>query len=256
MRVGLFMAFTLLLPLFFAPGLFAEEGLDLDGMVKILKAAQKLHGKPTPKALTTKGGALDKGGYDPNEFLAVFPRLGIASGQVLDFVYDYQELGGHPILYARSSGQPAFSSHAEFKKVYPRYYFIGDKSRYDPAYLDSIVADGTPDGFLQLAIMVLIGEQFYIHWHAVYSIFLPILDQQTFDDVLGAYKKEEAEKGRKIDFRPRVTLEGNHARVEYLVFNEWTGIKRVTWTVNCAFPHRLVSVDEKVLLPYKSPIQF
>ncbi|HQG29250.1 MAG TPA: hypothetical protein PLY73_11935 [Candidatus Ozemobacteraceae bacterium] len=256
MRLRLFMVFTLLLQLVCIPGISAEEGLDLDGMVKILKAAQKLHGKPTPKALTKKGGALDKGGYDPNEFLALFPRLGIASGQVLDFVYDYQELGGHPVLYARPSDQAAFPSFAEFKKIYPKRYFIGDASRYDPVYLGSIVADGTPDGFLQLAIIVLIGEQFYIHWHAVYYMFLPILDQRTFDGVLGAYKKEEAEKGRTIDFRPRVTLEGDRARVEYHVFNEWTGIKRIVWTVNRAFPHRLVSVEEKVLLPYKSPIQF
>lgn len=256
MRIPMVMAFTLLLQFLCAPMIIAKEGLDLDGMVKILKAAQKLHGKSTPKALVTKGGALDKGDYDPNEFLALFPRLGIASGQALDFVYDYQELGGHPVLYARAAGQAAFSSFAEFKKIYPKRYFIGDTSRYDPAYLGSIAADGTPDGFLQLAIMVLIGEQFYIHWHAVYSIFLPILDQQTFDGILGVYKKEDGEKGRKIDFRPRVTLDGDHARVEYLVFNEWTGIKRVIWTVNRAFPHRLVSVDEKVLLPYKSPLQF
>lgn len=251
-----FTIFFLFSCLLLAPGIFAEESLDLDGMVKILKAVQKLHGKPTPKALTTKGGTLDKGGYDPNEFLALFPRLTIASGQVLDFVYDYQELGGHPVLYARPAGQAPFSSLAEFKKMYPKHYFIGDKSRYDPTYLDSIATDGTPDGFLQLAIMVLTGEQFYTHWHAVYYLFLPLLDQPTFDGVLKAYKKEEGEKGHAIDFRPRVTLGEKHACVEYHVFNEWEGIKRITWTVNRAFPHRLVSVDEKVVLPYKSPLQF
>ncbi|OQA05962.1 MAG: hypothetical protein BWY66_02138 [bacterium ADurb.Bin374] len=251
-----FTTFFLLLGLILSPGAFAEEALDLAGMAKILKEAQKLHGKPTPKALTTKGGALDKGGYDPNVFLALFPRLGIASGQALDFVYDLQELGGHPVVYARPKDQTPFPGFAEFKKIYPKRYFIGDATRYDPVYLGSIVADGTPDGFLQLAIMVLTGEQFYTHWHAVYYLFLPILDQETFNGILRAYKKEDAEKGRAIDFRPRVFLDQKQARVEYLVFSEWTGIKRIVWTVSREFPHRLVSVEEKVLLPYKSPIQF
>ncbi|HEY9069235.1 MAG TPA: hypothetical protein VIV61_03205 [Candidatus Ozemobacteraceae bacterium] len=235
---------------------FAEEGLDLEGTVKILQAAQKFQGKPTPKALTTKGGALDKGGYDPNGFLALFPRLGIASGQVLDFVYDFQDLGGHPIVYARPAEQAAFSDLASFKKEYPRRYFLGDRVRYDPAYLGSITTDGTPDGFLQLALLVLTSEQFYAHWHAVYYLHLPILDQATFEDVLKAYKKEDREKGRTIEFRPRVTLDQQQARVEYLLFNEWTGIQRIIWTVSRAVPHRFIAVEEQMLLPYKNPIRF
>lgn len=246
----------MLASLFLVPGVFAEEALDLAGIAKLAQAAQEMHGKPMPKALVTRGGTLDKGGYDPNQFLALFPKLSIASGQVLDFVYDYQEGGGHPVLYARPAGQEPFSSLAEFKKQYPRRYFIGDKIRFDPAYLGSIIADGTPDSFLQLALMVLTGEQFYIHWHAAYYLFLPIMDQATFDRIIGVYPRDEQKKGREIDFKPRVIVEQTRVRVEYHVFNHWVGLKRISWTVSREFPHRLLALDEKVLLPYKSPVQF
>jgi len=146
MIIRVLLAFIVSFSFFSSQTLCAEEALDLDGAAKILAAAQEFQAKPTPKALTTKGAALDKGGYDPNGFLALFPRLGIASGQALDFVYDFQDLGGHPVVYARAKDQAAFSDLASFKKEYPRRYFLGDRVRYDPAYLGSITTDGTTDG--------------------------------------------------------------------------------------------------------------
>ena len=99
-----------------------------------------------------------KGKCDPSHFLAVLPKLSIEKGQVLDFVYDYQDLGGHPVVYARPANQDPLASLAEFKKKYPRRYFLGDQVRFDPSYLGKMRTDDTPDGFLQLAMLVLTGE--------------------------------------------------------------------------------------------------
>ena len=141
--------FFALAGLFTSPVEAGENQLDLNALAKILQESGSVLGKPTPKGLLSKRGSFEKGEYDPNKLLALFPQLRMEQGRTLDFVYDLQDLGGHPIVYARSGSAAPFSSLAEFKKDYPRRYFLGDKVRFDPAYLGSIKAEDSPDGFLQ-----------------------------------------------------------------------------------------------------------
>lgn len=239
------------------PCLAAEEApLDLPGMAKILAAAGKVQGKPTPKELLKKDAILVKGDYDPNTFLAVFPKLSLEKGKVLDFVYDLQDLGGHAVVYARSADKAPFSNLAEFKKEFPRKYFIGSSVRYDPNYLGSIKAEDSPDGFLQLALLVLTGEQFYIHWHAAYSIFDPVLNRETLADILKDLPENLKKQGGELDITPRVIMGIDEVRVEYVIFGNWMGFKRLTWKVSRSFPHRFIGVEEKMLLEYKNPLRF
>ncbi|MFZ2959014.1 MAG: hypothetical protein WA705_19170 [Candidatus Ozemobacteraceae bacterium] len=233
-----------------------EQPIVLDEIVKILRKAETAQRKRIPKSLLSKNAPLERGEYGPNSFLAVFPRLSLESGQILDFVYDFQELGGHPIVYARSTDRVPFSCLAEFKKEFPRRYFLGDKVRFDPFYLRSIRADDNPDGFLQLAMLVLTGEQFYIHWHAVYYIFRPVMDRATLDDIVRTLPEDLRKQAGAIDFAPQVLMGKNKVNVQFVVFCPWQGFTRITWTVGRAFPHRFIRVDERILLPYKNPLRF
>ncbi|HNW35447.1 MAG TPA: hypothetical protein PKM25_10980 [Candidatus Ozemobacteraceae bacterium] len=233
-----------------------EEALDLAGIAKILTEAETFQRMAIPKGLLSKKGPFEKGDYDPNGFLALFPRLSLEKGRVLDFVYDLQDLGGHPIVYARPGNRASFAGLAEFRKEYPRRYFLGDDVRFDPFYLGSIRTDGTPDGFLQLAMMVMRGEQFYIWWHAAYSILWPVMNRETLDDIARIFPQDQRKRVGEVDFTPHVKMNTESVTVEYVVFNAWQGFKRIIWTVGREFPHRFIKVDEKILLPYKSPVQF
>ena len=241
----------------FAPHAAAEEQpLALDRLAQTLQEAASLQATATPKGLLSKRGPFDKGGYDPNKLLELFPGLSLDKGKILDFVYDLQDLGGHPVVYARSSDQEPFAGLPEFKKAHPRRYFLGDKVRFDPAWLGSVRTENSPDGFLRLAFLVLINEQFYIHWHAAYYVLWPIVSRVTLEAAIRMLPDDLKQKAAAIGFTPRVVMGGSEVTVEYVIFCPWEGFKRFTWTVARTFPHRFIRIEEKVLLPYKNPIRF
>lgn len=217
--------------------------------------------KKVPKELLKRRAPLVRGGYDPNAVLQLFPRLRLATGQVLDFVYDFQELGGHPIVYARGQNSPAFAGIIPYKQAYPRSYFLGGSIRFDPAYLAAVQTDGTPAGFMQLALHVLIGEQFFIHWHAAYSLCHPILTAEHLEDVMQVLTPDERKSAVGIDVTPTVTFASGTVSCQYVVFNDWQGLKRITWTVRTQSPahdppYALAGVVEKVLVLHKNPMRF
>jgi len=222
----------------------------------LIATALKVQNQKVPSELLKKQGTLEKGPYDPNAFLAAFPRLSLETGMTLDFVYDYQGTGGHPIVYARGKDQVPFSSLAEYKKKFPRPYFLGDSARYNPSYLEAIKTDGTSDGFLQLALHVLLAEQFYIHWHAVYSVNWPVFDQQMVEDIKASLPVQVQKQVDALVLKPEATLNQDEARVTYVYFNSWKGFVRVTWRVDRAFPHRFRGVDEHILIAYRNPVRF
>ncbi|NLI75974.1 MAG: hypothetical protein GX442_05960 [Candidatus Riflebacteria bacterium] len=232
-------------------------GLDLAAMEKILAAAEKVRQEKIPEALTKKRGPFDKGNYDPNRHLAAFPALRLEPGKTLDFVYDLQELGGHPVVYARPATATPFASLAEFKKENPRRYFLGDPVRFQPQYLPAIQADGTPDGFLQLAMLVLTSEQFYIFWHASYYVLWPVIDRPTLDDIVKTTIPPDLQaSATALDVTPHVAMATDSVAVDYVVFTPWGGFKRIFWTVSRVFPHRFLGVREEVILKYESRIRF
>ena len=145
-------------------------------------------------------------GYPPRFFLNPSQKSsGNLSGNFYhktQCVYDFQDLGGHAAVNARSADKIPFSNLAEFKKEFPRKYFIGSAIRYDPNYLGSIKAEDSPDGFLQLALLVLTREPFYIHQHAAYSIFDPVLNRETLEDILKDLPEKLKKRGGELDITP------------------------------------------------------
>lgn len=253
------LVFMILVLVATSPLTAATATLDLESLSAILKAAEAAQGKKIPKALTASkrsGGTLDKGDYRPNDHLKAFPRLSLATGTVLDFVYDLQDLGGHPVVYSRKADATPFSDLAGFKKEHPRKYFLGSDARFDPAYLGDLLTDGSPDGFLHLGLLVLSAEQFYLFWHATYFRFWPVTDQATLDDVASSLPENLRERARAADFTPRVIMGPSEVVVDYLVFNSWEGLKRIAWTVTRAAPHRFLRVVHTIVLPYKSSVRF
>jgi hypothetical protein len=209
-----------------------------------------------PEELSRRGNPLVRGEYDPNRFLAFFSRLRLEKDSVLDFVYDLQDLGGHPVVYSRDKAVEGFSSLPEFKRVFPRKYFLGSEARYNPTYLPFVRTDDTATGFLQLAMLVLTGEQFYLHWHAVYFYLVPILDQETLDSIVTIFPEASRSQARQVEWAPNVTLGPEEVLVEYVVFGEWVGLKRVSWKVRRGFPHEFLGVKEQVLVKYNNPLRF
>lgn len=159
------------------------------------------------------------GDFDPNRFFFVLKHLSMEPGFVLDYVYAYDYAGGYPLLYAlRSGAQPIGSS------VSP------EEARPAPDPFLHVRTDGTPEGFFELTVLRIMGEQFYLFWHANYNDLVPLCG-----------------KVKPVDKTATVSL---------LIFTKWGGRSRETYEYQRSFPHKLMKYDSKVLFHYNCRVEF
>ena len=73
-------------------------------------------------------------------------------------------LGAYPLLYAREETAAPFDSEAAYDLAcYPT-----DGGEPCEPYRH-LVTDGTEEGYFQLVLMLIMGSQFYLDWHAGYN---------------------------------------------------------------------------------------
>jgi hypothetical protein len=166
--------------------------------------------------------------FDVMAYFTVLDHLAMREGYVLDYYYNYAPyFAGLPILYARSLN----GSLPEVRKI--------------GAYLDYIVPDGSPSGYLQAAILSVMGGQFYLYWHANdgYTI---ICDADMLDEVSQSLPDEVRAVARDLVPRPEVRADS----VSLLVYTQHGGFLRMTVTFD---PFQ---VETEVLVPYDSGVVF
>lgn len=93
-------------------------------------------------------------------------------------------------------------------------------------YLAHIKTDGSRESFIQLAVLHLIGGNFYFYWHSFY------------DDV-SIYSRIPAQ----------VTFSSDEVSVSLFVKNHSAHVAVYTLTIKRNFPHRYVSEDYKRVIP-------
>jgi hypothetical protein len=84
-------------------------------------------------------------------------------------------MGGGPILYVRPASQPPYSTEADLAAA-------GET----PDYMDYIQVDDTPESFFQLAMLSMVGSQFYLYWHANYKDLQIICDKVDIKDIVNS----------------------------------------------------------------------
>jgi len=92
--------------------------------------------------------------FDPNEFFLVLDRLKMEAGWTLDYFYGYEvDVGGAPKLVARTTQSSVCQSDPERPCV------------WEENVLHHVQVDGTREGWFQLMVLRLMGDQFYRTWH-------------------------------------------------------------------------------------------
>ena len=203
--------------------------------------------------------------FDPNSYFTIFTHLSMQAGYVLDFVYTYDWMGGYPTLYARKSDSQPFLSAAD---VPPGM----------DTYLEHIVVEDSPEGYLEYVLLASSAEQFYLSWHAGYNDRQIVCSSQALRTLVRTLAKTgfgnripigEAVQALAIpSIEPVITSEGftvtetgsTHDRetisVQVLTFSRWGGFYRTTFTFNLTFPHTILDVQQELLVPYDCGIMF
>lgn len=212
-----------------------------------------------------------KGGeFDVNRYFSVLTHLSMSPGHVLDYVYRYSYSGGDPVLYARKSFEAPYlnySGYLDATGAVVTSWPPSDEqmkrlkeSRY--GYLDHVRTDGTEAGFFELAVLRVMGAQFYLWWHANYNDARIICNKAGLDALLSKkpfgrdLRAQLGEKAASLDLAPSVEFRDNHAIVKVVVFTKWGGFQRRTFTFNRKFPHRILDETRETLLRYDVGVMF
>jgi len=209
----------------------------------------RISGMNTPDHLPQKDGKRNGTEFDANLYFLVLPHLSMKEGFRLDYAYLYFYESGEPALFAR----PVDSEN---------YWSSDDWSDWveNNHYLDYIVADGSPESYLELVLLSTMGSHFYLFWHAQYMDTRLITDTYVADhikDILNEYCLKQNIKNKKEQLEiiePTVELKENSSVVTYCTFSEWTGIVRHRKSYKRYFPHKLLDEEETTIVQYDSGI--
>jgi hypothetical protein len=188
--------------------------------------------------------------FDPNQYFTVLTHLSPEEGYLLDYVYFGPGGDGFPWLYARRETDPPFENYS----AYDQSGHVG--------YLSHIQVDGTAEGYYELVVLSILGEQFYLSWHGNYNDWEVVSSQERLEaipawlnEVYTPLTKEQEDAVLRLDVRPRVVFEGDKVHVRVLVFTKWGGFFERILTINKDFPHHMTD-ESTELIPYNCGIMF
>jgi hypothetical protein len=207
-----------------------------------------------------------QGDFDPNDYFQILTHLGITPGYELDYVYYSDFTGGKPLIYARESGSAPFASYEEFAESVGEE--PSDTRSYAPLnnasdYLEHIQIDESPESYFEFIMLALVGDQFYLYWHALYNDAQILCDPSDMESVREdvasfdlEFPESVAEGAGMIDFEPAVLLDGETVTVRLVVFTKWGGFFELVYVTAEGDPLELIDVQANPLVEYDCGIMF
>jgi hypothetical protein len=210
-----------------------------------------------PEHLMEENAVKAEDDFDAAEYFTVLDHLSVEEGYFLDYVYLYDFMGGYPVLYTLPEDEEPFATFADYAEAV-------DVAGYDfPNYLDRVVIDGTPEGYLQMVVLDVMGSQFYLHWHANYNDLQVVCNDEMLEALLASYNEfgypipeDVQDQVRDLDTAPVVELDEDVARVQVVLFTKWGGFYRVTYTMSHEYPREVYTIESELLAAYDCGVMF
>lgn len=218
-----------------------------------------LESQRIPQHLLEEKPVLRGDEFDIMSVFDVLDHISMAEGYQLAYVYKYDPMGSYPRLYAYSTEETPFISAVEYYTEQRECSSMKDAPASCYPHMRYVVADGSELGYLQWVLLFATGEQFYLHWHAnmkdtafiATSEALDELVTQLTENALGdPLDKEQAEKAKKIDPTPQVTIEDETVTVRVVWFTKWGGFFETEHVLTRTFPHTILKTSKRNLLSY------
>ena len=72
-----------------------------------------------PDPLLETGAVKSKDDFNPNEYFSILTHLTMEAGYELDYVYQYELMGGRPMVYARKDEKKPFRTAEDYTQAFP-----------------------------------------------------------------------------------------------------------------------------------------
>jgi len=202
-------------------------------------------------------------GFDVNQYFLVLTHLSMEPGYVLDYAYHSNLV---PHIYARKSHEPQYPSldvirQDKGKRSDTERLLAYDHGAFDCHY--HIRVDDTEDAFFQLVLLVIMGAQFALFWHALYNDMAIVCTHAGLEAELAKgnglgnpippYVLEQASR---LDLAPTVEMGGDEVLVRVAQFSKWGGLFRKTYRVQRVFPHKFLDMRGQSLVEYDCGTRF
>lgn len=200
--------------------------------------------------------------FDVMTVFNVLDHLKMVDGYQLAFVYEYDGLGGHPVLYACPEGTAPFLSLVEFASAWPECL---DRAQNLPQcdVLTYIETDGSQLGYLQLVLFDAMSTQFYLYWHASYRDRRFIATQAALDatvekisDPLIPLTRAQVRQAQRIDLTPRVVVGEETVEIRAIGFTKWGGFFQTDYVLSKDHPNLILESKRENLIEYDCGIMF
>jgi hypothetical protein len=232
----------------------SRTGAGISNCAKLVSAVADLQAGDIPQHLSDSG--IKNGNeLDVNQYFSVLTHLSMQEGYVLDYVYQNDDLGGYPLLYARPADLAPYASIDDV----PETLQTAD-------FRDYVKIDNTEQGYFEYVILDIMARQFYLFWHANYNDTEIVCNRGEVNDIVDrvssgdfGYAMDLAQqtKARTLkEIEPVVTLTDATATVQLITFTKWGGFYRETYTIHRAFPHTIVDVKQDNVVPYDCGVMF
>ena len=210
-------------------------------------------GQPIPSFLIDPDIPPSSERFDPNQLLAPLDHLSLQPGYTLDFIYHYDGIGGKPILYARKMTDP------------PLGLFEESAAAQQHPYLNAIVCDGTPEAYFQWVLLNMMGDQFYLYWHAGYHDEEIIASRERLEALVQEmssmdfgvpFTKSQQRQALKIDPAPVVEMDDENVKVRLVSLSKWGGFTESLFTISRTAPHHVLDLKTNSLMEYDCGVMF
>ena len=236
---------------------------DTEGWQEQVDALKALRRMPIPEHFLYLDVPVDEDIFNPNELLDILDHLQLKPGYLLDFVYYEDGSQGFPILYARQEGAPSFQTIEDYSEAFEQCDQPG--SVILCSHMDAILTDGTDAGYFQWVLMHLMGDQFYLFWHALYHDHEIIASQEKLTDLVESLAEKQngdplspelKDQALEINPAPVVTIEDDKVSVRVIVFTKWGGFYEAIYNLSAEAPHQVIDIETENLVPYDVMIMF
>jgi len=205
-----------------------------------------------PNHTNIMNGELPDPKPDIMEVFAILDHLSVQEGWLLDYGYCADGLGSFPVLYARQTGAKPLQDQRACECV-------------SSDYLQHITSDGSPLGYLQIAQLDIMGNQFYLGWHANYNDLTPLATRAAVEELIEDIKSKnfgtpfsmrEIRSARRLNVEPKVEINPNNVRLRFVTFTKWGGFEEQIVTLSLSEPFEIIYAKPTQLLPYSCNINF
>lgn len=232
----------------------SRMGTVISNCAEIVSAVAEIQSGDIPNHLMETGTKRGNE-FDTNQYFGVLPHLSMQEGYALDYVYQSDDLGGYPLLYAHPSDQAPYASAADI----PNNIQL-------PDFREHLDVEDVEQGYFEFVVLDIMADQFYLYWHANYNDYEIVCNRDEVDDIvaevssgdfgikMNLIQQTQARAIRNIE--PTVGLTGDVATVQFITFTKWGGFYRETYTISRKFPHTIIDIKQDNLVPYDCGVAF